>query len=337
MTSQGLGLSVANEGPVADTVAMARRAEALGFDEISVPESRLHRSVTTVAAAVLAGTERIRVRIGVANPVLRHPVELALEAATLADLAPGRIRFGIGAAEWTMRALGTDPRAWRPYTHTVETVRAVRNLLAGERVGFAPTTFDVDADTRLDAPPAEPVPIDLGAVNARMMAAVGRHGDGVQLGALTSVAYTRWALARIAAGAAAAGRDPSGLLVSGNVLTSVDADRTSARDAVRAVLASYLARVEGVVVDESGADPSHVAHVRAEVAARGVAAGAAAVTEHLVDVFAVAGTPDEVAAGLARFVDAGLALPLVWHTIGPDPMLSLELVATDVRRALVDM
>ncbi len=316
------------------TLALAQRADALGYAEVSIPESRRHQSVTSVAAAILATTDRVRVRIGIANPVTRHPVLLAMEAATLAELGPGRVRFGIGAAEWTVRALGWAPTGWRPYTNTVEAVQAVRRLTAGQPLGFEPTTFRAPPDTVLDLTPAEPVPVDVGAVNARMMEAVGEVADGVQLGAITSVGYTRWAVARVEAGAARAGRDAGQLLVSGNVLTSVDRDRRAARDAVREVLAYYLHRVEGVVVDESGADAGEVAAVREAVATGGVAAGAAAVTDGLVDVFAVAGTVDDVVAGLGPYVAAGMALPLLWHAFGPDPERAVEVLATEVGPAL---
>ena len=121
---------------------IAQRADELGFDEVSLPESRQHRAVFSAAAATLATTERIRVRIGIANPVTRHPAVLAMEAATLAEIAgPERLAFGVGAAVWTMRALGYEPAGWQPYTNVVETVRALRQWLAGEALGFAPTTF----------------------------------------------------------------------------------------------------------------------------------------------------------------------------------------------------
>ena len=334
MTFRGLGISLSNEDPVGVTVALSREADSLGYDEVSIPESRLFHSVTTVAAAVLAATENITVRIGIASPVFRHPVALALEAATLDELAPGRVRFGVGAAEWTMKALGTAPPGWRPYTNTIEAVRAMRSLTAGQALGFEPETFAASPDVRLDIARDAAVPIDIGAVSRRMMEAVGTHADGVQLGAITSIGYTKWSLDRVADGAAAAGRSTADLLVSGNVLTSVDADRSAARDAVREVLAYYLSRVEGVVVDESGADTEHVLAVREAVRTGGVEAGAAAVTDHLIDVFAVAGTVEEVIGGLAEFVEAGLSLPLVWHTLGPNPAEAIRTIATEVRPAL---
>ena len=58
-----------------------------------------------------------------------------------------------------------------------------------------------------------------------MLQAAGEFADGVQLGAITSPAYTAWACQQLAMGATQAGRDPKELLVSGNVLTSVGRDR----------------------------------------------------------------------------------------------------------------
>ena len=330
----GVGLSLSNEEPAAVTLAQGVQADELGYDEVSIPESRLHRSTTSVAAAILARTRSVTVRVGVANPVTRHPLLLALEAATLADLGPGRVRFGLGACEWTMRAFGCDPEGWLPYTNTVEAVRAMRSLLAGGPVGFEPETFAAAADLHLDLPSPAPVPVDVGAVNARMLEAAGRWADGVQLGALMSPAYVAWAAERIAAGARAAGRDPGEVLISGNVLTSLDRDRAAARREVCEVLAYYLARVEGVVVDLSGADPEAVAAVREAVRRDGLAAGTATVSDQLIDTFAVAGDTGEVIERLLPFGAAGMAMPLFWYTLGPDPTWAVEALAAEVLPAV---
>jgi len=326
----GVGLSLSNEEAAAVTLAQGVQADALGYDEVSIPESRLHRSATSVAAAILAGTRRVTVRVGVANPVTRHPLLLALEAASLADIGSGRVRFGVGACEWTMRAFACDPEGWLPYTNTVEAVRAMRSMLAGGPLGFEPETFAAAADLRLELPPPVPVPVDVGAVNSRMLSASGRWADGVQLGALMSPAYVAWAAERIADGARAEGRDPGDVLISGNVLTSLSRDRDAARREVCEVLAYYLARVEGVVVDRSGADPEAVAAVRAAVRQDGLAAGTAAVSGQLIDTFAVTGDTDEVIERLMPFGEAGMAVPLLWYTLGPDPAWAVEALAAEV-------
>lgn len=333
----GFGLSLSNEDPVDATLALARRADRLGFDEVSLPESRHFRSVFAVAAATLATTERIRVRIGVANPVTRHPAVLAMEAATLAEIGPGRLRFGIGAAAWTMHAFGYAPEGWRPYTNTVEATRAIRRLLRGERLGFTPTTFPWSSETKLDFVPPQPIPVDIGAVNIRMMEAVGEVADGVQLGALTTPGYVAWARERIVVGAERSGRDPGDVLVAANVLTSVGRDRRAARAAVREVLAYYLARVEAIMIDAgSTADPEDIAAVRAAVLEGGAGAGAAAVSDHLIDTFAVAGTVDDVIERLLPYADAGLDVPLAWYTFGPDPEWAIEALGREVRSAVLE-
>jgi alkanesulfonate monooxygenase SsuD/methylene tetrahydromethanopterin reductase-like flavin-dependent oxidoreductase (luciferase family) len=336
----GFGISLANEGPVRDVLALARQAAVLGYDEVSLPESRLHNSVFSTAAAVLATTERIRVRIGVTNPVTRHPAILALEGATLAGIGGAeRVILGVSAAEWTNKALGFAEPGWKPLTNTLETLRALRSWLAGEALGFTPTTFRSSPEARLDVPPVGRVQLDTGPVNAKLMEASGELADGVQLGALVSPGYVRWARERLAAGASRAGRTLDGFTVASNVLVSVDDDRAAARAAVREVLAYYLWRVEGVVVDTSGADPENVAAVRAAVQAGGPSAGAGLVSEQVIDTFAVAGTPDDVIAGLGAFAAAGLDVPLAWHTLGPDPARAVQTLAEIVRprvtRALV--
>jgi 5,10-methylenetetrahydromethanopterin reductase len=179
------------------------------------------------------------------------------------------------------------------------------------------------------------VRLDLGPVNARLMEAGGELADGVQLGALISPGYVRWARERIAVGAARAGRDVTDVHVSSNILVSVGSDRRAARDAVRSVLAYYLWRVEGVVVEESGADPDNVAAVRSVVAERGAEAAAALVGDQVIDTFAAAGTVDDVIAGLEPFAEAGLDRPLAWHTLGPDPDEALVLLAQQVAPAVV--
>ena len=53
-TAAGFGLSLSNEDHAASTLAVCRRADELGFDEVSLPESRQHRAVFSMAAAALA-------------------------------------------------------------------------------------------------------------------------------------------------------------------------------------------------------------------------------------------------------------------------------------------
>ena len=101
--------------------------------------------------------------------------------------------------------------------------------------------------------------------------------------------------------------------------SATEAHRVAQRMGVDVIDIYYLHRVEGVVVDTAGADPDAIADVRDAVANGGVEAGAAQVGDDLIDSFAVAGDPDQVAERLQRYADAGLRGALAWHVLGPDP------------------
>jgi 5,10-methylenetetrahydromethanopterin reductase len=317
VTQARLGISLSNEVPVAQTVALAQTAERLGLAEAWLPESRHGRGTFTVAAQIAAGTSRIGIGIGIVNPFWRHPSVIAMEAATLDEASGGRVRLGVGAALWTLRALSEDdPRTRRPLAAMTEALQIIKALVS-DGPAPRPEIYKTRAESRLDFVTQRPrLPIYVGAVNARMLEITGELADGVQLGAITSPGYVRWAASRVADGAVRTGRDPATVDVAANVLVSVDTDAAAARNAIRRVLAYYLHRVEGVVVDTSGADPGQVDAVRRAVREEGVDAGARAVTEHLIDVFAAAGDPGQVAARLHEYAKAGLRGLLAWYTFG---------------------
>jgi 5,10-methylenetetrahydromethanopterin reductase len=280
---------------------------------------------------VAAATERIKIGIGIVNPFWRHPSVIAMEAAALDEASEGRVMLGVGAALWTLRALGeADGRTARPLTAMVEAIRVVRALLRGER-GVDGEVFPVRAEAQLDFPRQRAaVPVYVGAVNRRMLEASGAYADGVQLGAMVSPGYVRWAWAQIARGASDANRSPAVLDLASNVLVSVDRDAHAAREAVRGVLAYYLHRVEPIVLSTSGADPEAMARVSRAVVEEGVEAGARLVNDGLIDAFAAAGEPDHVAARLREYIEAGLRGVLAWHVIGPDRPAALKLLRDEV-------
>ncbi|WP_445277235.1 LLM class flavin-dependent oxidoreductase [Streptomyces sp. DSM 41033] len=108
-----------HDGPQAlrDTVALARTAEALGYQRFWVSE---HHSVpgvagsapTVLAAAVAAATSTIRVGTGGVMLPNHQPFVVAEQFGVLASLFPGRIDMGLGRSvgftDGIRRALGRD-------------------------------------------------------------------------------------------------------------------------------------------------------------------------------------------------------------------------------------
>ena len=103
---------------LAGCVALARRAEELGFHRVWYAEHHSIRAIASSATAVLiahvaAHTSRIRLGAGGIMLPNHSPLVIAEQFGTLASLHPGRIDLGLGRApgsdQRTMQALRRNP------------------------------------------------------------------------------------------------------------------------------------------------------------------------------------------------------------------------------------
>src|SRR5690606_30055854 len=99
-------------------VALAQRAEALGYQRVWYAEHHNMKTIAPSATSVLiahvaAHTERIRLGAGGIMLPNHAPLPIAEQFGTLAELHPGRIDLGLGRApgsdQVTMRAMRRDP------------------------------------------------------------------------------------------------------------------------------------------------------------------------------------------------------------------------------------
>jgi alkanesulfonate monooxygenase SsuD/methylene tetrahydromethanopterin reductase-like flavin-dependent oxidoreductase (luciferase family) len=171
---------------------VARRLEDGGADQLWIIEDCFYTAGVSLAATALAVTERLRVGLGILPAVARSPAITAMELATLAGLAPGRVLAGIGhgVQSW-MEQMGA--RTPSPVTTLDEVLTAVRRLLAGEQVTTHGRYVHLD-DVRLDQPPDEPPPVLAGVRGPRSLAMAGRAAQGIVLAEPASPSYVRWAL-----------------------------------------------------------------------------------------------------------------------------------------------
>jgi alkanesulfonate monooxygenase SsuD/methylene tetrahydromethanopterin reductase-like flavin-dependent oxidoreductase (luciferase family) len=104
----------ASPGALAECIALAQRAEALGFGWIGVAERFDARGgvpdALSVCAAVAAATDRPRIATAALPLPLHHPLRVAEHAAMIDVLAGGRLELGVGlgAAETPFASFGLD-------------------------------------------------------------------------------------------------------------------------------------------------------------------------------------------------------------------------------------
>src|SRR4249920_561724 len=143
-----VGLYLQDAHPIRDGMRYAQLAEQHGFEAVWQAESRLVREATVPMAAYAAVTERIKVGSGVVNTWTRNVGLLAATFSTLDDLAPGRIKLGLGAW-WEPLASKVGVNRHHPLQAMRETFEATRRLLAMERVTYHGDFVDLD-DVEID-------------------------------------------------------------------------------------------------------------------------------------------------------------------------------------------
>ena len=292
-------------GRMADTVEVATAADAAGLDAVWTSEFN-DRSAVVALAAMAHNTTRCRVGSAIAYAVGRSPLILANEARGLDELSGGRLVLGLGTGTKGMQ-IGwhgaRDPES--PAVRLEELVPLLRRLW---RLHEGPVKHDgrfysmnLTATAAVLPPVREQIPIYTAGVNRRMIETAGRVSDGLVCHPTFSSRYVHEVVRpAIAKGAERTGRDPADVEVVGMLLCSVSEDEELARREVAAQIAFYAApRAYAPMLEASGfADEAE--RIRQAFADRDHEAMIAAVTDEMLDAIAVAGTPEQVRAGLAR-------------------------------------
>jgi len=194
MDPMRLGLCFPRELPAPLISEVAQRLEADGLDQLWVIEDCFFTTAPSLAATAFARTDRLHVGIGILPAVARNAAITAMELATLAQLAPGRLLAGIGhgVQEW-MEQIGA--RAASPLTALDEVVSTVKRLLAGDTVTVDGHYVRLQ-DVVLDPPPDVAPPLLTGVRGPKSLALTGRLADGLILADCAGPTHTRGSIER---------------------------------------------------------------------------------------------------------------------------------------------
>lgn len=303
------GLFLPPQTPLGQVPAIARRAEDLGYDFLACGEHVFFHAPTPnglVALAAAAGaTERIRL-LSALTLLPTYPAALAAKMiATLDGVSGGRFEFGVGVGgEYPSEfaAVGVV-EASRRGAYTDEALEVITALFTGEPVRHSGPFITIDGE-RLNPPPVQRPgpPIWLGGRRPAAMRRAGRFAD-VWLPIFCDPEQLRASLAGARAHAVEAGRDAKAVAGAFFGWGGVHPEPGRARRVGLEVLAGLYNQ-----------DLTRVA-----------------------DRYLVFGTPQEVIARYAEYVDAG-AQTLLFAPACPfdEADAAMELFMTEVAPALRD-
>ncbi|NMO90695.1 LLM class flavin-dependent oxidoreductase [Actinomycetospora sp. TBRC 11914] len=263
------------------------RAEELGFEggwtlEQSIGPTPLLAPLEVLAWAA-AGTERLRLGVGVLVSSLHDPLQLAASITAVDRLSHGRLDVGVapGGGFRRFAAFGVEPETFvARFTEGLQLMKAAWS--------DAPTVRFEGRFRHVEDLPLAPKPVQrphppiwFGANAPRAIARAVRHGDAfLGAGSATTAAFAEQ-VATLRAELDRQRRDPAGFTVAKRVYLTVDDDAGRARERVVAGLRRIYGRMPGI------------------------------------EDVPVAGTADDVARGLREVVDAGAEMVLL-NPLGAD-------------------
>ena len=292
-----VAFSPLRDAPPHELLEWARKAEALGFDGVFIPES--FNDSLAYAQAVAAATSRVRVGTAITNVYLRHPTLLAQQTAAVQEFSGGRLVLGLGVGHRAVNeplGLAMDD----PLGKMRDTIAVLRSAWTRGPHQPRPTT---------------PPMLLAAALAPRMIELAGELADGAIFNLFPVERYPR-ALRALRLGAERARRDPATLLVVHFTTCYVSDDRAAALHEAKRMLARYAnLPFYGSMLATAGFG-AQVEAVRAAWRARDVPAAEAAVPDAMADAVTLAGDNAHCRARLAAYRAAGAALTIVF----PNPV-----------------
>ena len=309
---------------VRETLAMAEACEAAGFDTFWIAEAypwwRKHsfeaRSSTAILAVIASRTKRIQLGWGIISPYTRHPVQIAMEARVMQDLAGERFLLGLGASKIFMKEIGEgEGEKIGPATVMRESIEIVRGVLRGDAFHYRGKVFQANVPAlKADAhTPRYAPPLYVAATGPVLQKMAGSIGDGLLTASITTPAFVRYSRKNMEEGARKAGKDPDQLILGSVIVGSIGQDSVKGKQGAREQAAMYLANkvqnIRGsadVLLESAGLTFEELQPIAHAMEEGGRKAAAKAVTDEILDkVCAIAGTPEECIQRIEEYRSAG--------------------------------
>ncbi len=221
-----VGLAVARL-PTTTLVKTIVAAEEAGVRQLWSTQSPLHPDTLTVFAAAAVQTSAIRLGSAIIPTYPRHPLTMSAQALALSDLAPGRLRLGLGSSHKPTIEGIYGIALVEPLEYLREYVEIVRAALWDGKVDHQGRFFTVKGTL----PSTAPLPVLTSVLREHAFLLAGEISDGA-LSWLCPVPYLlQRGLPALRAGAQLQ-RRPTPPLIA-HVLAAISEDRPAVIQATR--------------------------------------------------------------------------------------------------------
>ena len=279
------------------------RLRELGYTDLWSAEVDGSDGFTPLALAA-AWEPELNLGVAITPAYTRGPALLAQSVASIADAAPGKFAFGLGASSEVIVANWNGLAFENQYRRVRDTLRFLRLALTGEKITQTYEGFSVNGFRLARVPEQQPA-LYLAALRPGMLHLAGKEADGAILNWL-SADDVRTAVAEVHGAAGAAGA-PREIVARIFVIPTEDADL--ARMVGRRMITAYL-NVHAYAEFHRWLGRGPALQPMWDAWAAGDRKGAlAAIPDEVVDQLVVHGSTKECRAHIQRYVDNGVTIP----------------------------
>lgn len=320
----GLGTFISVGRSLETALERVELAERLGYESVFVTHIAARDSLT-VLMAYASRTQRVRLGTGVMPIYSRNPVTAAQSAATVDEFSGGRLTLGLGLSHrpvveaWYGDEIGKPVREMREYVGVVRAILRGEDPPQGERFRSAFRLTGMD--------PRPGIPIHVGALSPGMLRLAGEVADGVVLW-LCNPDYIRDVVVpAVREGRERAGKGLDGFEIVAAVPSAVTADAQEARNRLRGELIPYFSLPFYRAMLERSGYGDDIAGFDERMQAGEPERAVAAISDRFLGRLAAIGTPEEAAAALEGYREAGATSPCVGPVSRTDFDATLEALA----------
>lgn len=316
MKRYGMSLPI-NGIPLHEHRDWLREMVDLGYTDLWSSEAGGQDGFTPLALAA-AWAPEMRLGVAIIPAFTRGPALLAQSVASLAEAAPGRFVMGIGTSSNVIVERWNDIPFEEPYKRVRDSVRFLRQALAGEKVDEVFDTFAVKGFRLQMSPLTHQPPILIAALRQGMLRLAGRVGDGAILNWL-SAEDVRTVTPFVHEG----GEDKE---IVARLFVIPTADREQARAIARRGIAAYLNVPVYAAFHEWLGRGDQLAGMWKAWQSGDRQAALEAIPDEVVDALVIHGPPEACREHVERYREAGVTTPAL-----------AILHADDLRQAVRDL
>lgn len=312
---------------------LAKFIEDLGFHRIYVYDDLMYRPSWPILTLMAGHTQNIELGPCLVNGFYRHPAIIAENAVFLDELSGGRAILGTGRGAF-FDFLNMDLSESATRVGCEETLQLVQRFISGDATPFKGKYFQANEKAVLRwPPPRDRIPLVLGSWNEKMARLAGRYCDEMQTAECWETPYIETLYGQMKKSAQKAGREQLPLFSIGGICCMSN-DETAALEHAKQTLAVYLPYLSSILSrSDINAKQENLKKIEYHSKRGEYEAVVPLISEKLVRMLALCGTPDQAAGHLNRLIEASDIHAIMFSPpYGTSPRIeeNLEFIAQSV-------